>query len=130
MRIHHNVPIFSDLLTRTEGLSFINRLPGLRCPVHVYASWWTNLLMRADMTYCQVFEFGRLFPKLQLSQEGLLKVCVFLQKVCMLLGKLVFQPGDDLASRTPHFETIITFDGQVVRTDCASLQDTEGTTNQ
>ena len=94
MRIHHNVPIFSDLLTRTEGLSFINRLPGLRCPVHVYASWWTNLLMRADMTYCQVFEFGRLFPKLQLSQEGLLKVCVFLQKVCMLLGKLVFQPGD------------------------------------
>ena len=40
----------------------------------------SNLLMKADMTYCQVFEFGRLFPKLQLSQEGLSKVCVFLQR--------------------------------------------------
>ena len=65
------------------------------------------------MTYCQVFEFGRLFPKLQLSQEGLLKVCVFLQKVCMLLGMLVFQPGDDLSSSIPHFETFIPLMGRL-----------------
>ena len=62
MCTHHKVPVFSDLLTQTKkGPSLIGCLVCVVPFTHVLGVVdLSNLLMRADMTYCQVLNLETL----------------------------------------------------------------------